>query len=50
MAGVFRSLLSALKPDSATQLDTLVESLEGVSSSEIIAALFELDTPYIAIL
>ena len=43
MAGVFRSVLSALKPDSATQLDTLVESLEGVSSSEIIAALFELE-------
>ena len=43
MAPVFRSVLAALKPDSATQLDTLVESLEGISSSEIIAALFELE-------
>jgi DNA processing protein len=43
MAPVFRALLDALKPDSATQLDTLVESLEGVSSSEIIAGLFELE-------
>lgn len=43
MAPVFRALLQALKPDSATQLDTLVESLEGISSSEIIAGLFELE-------
>jgi DNA processing protein len=43
MAPVFRAILSALKPDSGTQLDTLVESLEGISSSEIIAALFELE-------
>lgn len=43
MALVFRAILNALKPDSGTQLDTLVESLEGVSSSEIIAALFELE-------
>ena len=43
MAPVFRAILSALKPDSATQLDTLVESLEGISSSEIIAGLFELE-------
>ena len=43
MAPVFRAVLNALKPDSAIQLDTLVESLEGISSSEIIAALFELE-------
>lgn len=43
MAGVFRSVLSALKPDTATQLDTLIDSLEAISSSEIIAALFELE-------
>ncbi len=43
MAPVFRAILIALKPDSATQLDTLVESLEGISSSEIIAGLFELE-------
>lgn len=43
MAPVFRSILNALKPDAAIQLDTLVESLEGISSSEIIAGLFELE-------
>jgi len=43
MAPVFRAILNALKPDSGTQLDTLIESLEGVSSSEIIAGLFELE-------
>ena len=43
MAGVFRSILAVLKPDSATQLDTLIDLLEGISSSEIIASLFELE-------
>ena len=35
--------MEKLKIDAATQLDTLVESLEDVSTSEIIAALFELE-------
>lgn len=38
-----RELLQRLKPDTATHLDTLVEELESVSPSEIIAALFELE-------
>lgn len=38
-----RRLLQRLKPDDATHLDTLVEELEGISASEIIAALFELE-------
>lgn len=36
-------LLQRLRTDSATQLDTLVEELDDVSASEIIAALFELE-------
>jgi DNA processing protein len=38
-----RRLLEKLKVDAATHLDTLVETLEDVSASEIIAALFELE-------
>jgi len=36
-------ILRQLKPDSPTGLDNLIESMEGVSSSEVIAALFELE-------
>jgi DNA processing protein len=38
-----RRLLEKLKVDAATHLDTLVETLEDVSASEIMAALFELE-------
>ena len=38
-----RQLLEKLKPDASTNLDTLVESLEGFTPSELIAALFELE-------
>jgi DNA processing protein len=38
-----RKLLERLKVDSATHLDTLVDTLEDVTPSEIIAALFELE-------
>ena len=38
-----RQLLEKLKPDASTHLDTLVESLEGFTPSELIAALFELE-------
>jgi len=38
-----RRVLEKLKVDSATHLDSLVETLEDVSASEIIAALFELE-------
>jgi DNA processing protein len=37
------SILGILRPDAATGLDALMESAEGASSSEIIAALFELE-------
>ena len=40
---VVRRLLAALKPDAPVGLDRLVETLEGSSPSEIIAALFELE-------
>ena len=43
MAPVFRAVLEKLRHDQAVQLDDLVESLEGVSSSETIAVLFELE-------
>jgi len=36
-------ILKLLRPDSATGLDDLIERLEGVSPSEAIAALFELE-------
>jgi DNA processing protein len=38
-----RKLLSALQVDESKQLDDLIESFEGVSSSEVIAALFDLE-------
>jgi DNA processing protein len=38
-----RRVLEKLKIDSATHLDTLIETLEDVSPSEVIAALFELE-------
>ena len=38
-----RELLNRLQPDGATHLDQLLETLEPWSSSEIIAALFELE-------
>jgi len=38
-----RRLLERLKPDASTHLDTLVEALEGFTTSELIAALFELE-------
>ena len=40
---VARRVLAALKTDQATHLDTLVDTLEQASASEIIAALFELE-------
>ena len=43
MNGVARAVLGALKPDSPVALDHLVETIEGCSSSEIIAILFELE-------
>lgn len=36
-------ILELLRPDAPTGLDNLIESIEGSSSSEIIAALFELE-------
>jgi DNA processing protein len=38
-----RRVLERLKVDAATQLDTLVDSMEEASASEIMAALFELE-------
>jgi DNA processing protein len=43
VGGANRAVLAALKPDAPVPLDSLVESLEGHSPSEIIAALFELE-------
>ena len=43
MGQTCRAVLGNLKIDSAVQLDDLLESLEPYSSSEIIAALFELE-------
>jgi predicted Rossmann fold nucleotide-binding protein DprA/Smf involved in DNA uptake len=40
---VARAVLNALQPDVARKLDSLMESLEGVSPSEILTALFELE-------
>src|SRR5580658_10106291 len=40
---VARRVLATLKVDQATQLDLLVDTIEGTSPSEIIAALFELE-------
>ncbi len=38
-----REILRQLRPDAPMGLDNLIESMEGVSSSEVIAALFELE-------
>jgi DNA processing protein len=38
-----RAVLNALQPDVPRNLDNLIESLEGTSASEILAALFELE-------
>jgi DNA processing protein len=38
-----RKLLEMLKVDASTHLDFLIEQIEGVSPSEVIAALFELE-------
>lgn len=43
MSGVSLGILGLLRPDAATGLDHIVESVEGASSSEVIAALFELE-------
>lgn len=43
LAGVASKLLEILKVDSATHIDDLMALLEDVSSSEVIAALFELE-------
>ena len=43
MGTAARDILGRLRPDSPMGLDNLIESLEGVSSSEAIAALFELE-------
>jgi DNA processing protein len=43
MEGVARTVLKALQPDSAISLDHLMDTIEGCSSSEILAALFELE-------
>lgn len=43
LAKLARQVLSALRVDSPTHLDNLMEAFEGVSSSEVIAALFELE-------
>ena len=43
MQGVAQAVLRVLKPDAPVGLDQLVETVEGVSASEIIAVLFELE-------
>jgi DNA processing protein len=40
---ISRRLLEKLKPDASTHLDALVEDMEGFTTSELIAALFELE-------
>jgi DNA processing protein len=40
---ISRELMNRLKPDVPVQLDELIEAVETYSSSEIIAALFELE-------
>jgi DNA processing protein len=40
---ISRRILEKLKPDAGTHLDVLVESIEDLSASEIIASLFELE-------
>ena len=43
MGSTARDILQRVRPDAPTGLDNLIESLEGTSSSEAIAALFELE-------
>ena len=43
MSPVVRAVLASLKPDAATGLDDLIDTIPGASSSEIIAILFELE-------
>jgi DNA processing protein len=43
MNPVVRAVLGSLKPDAATGLDDLIDTIPGASSSEIIAILFELE-------
>jgi DNA processing protein len=43
MSSVARDILGRLRPDCPLGLDNLIESIEGVSSSEVLAALFELE-------
>ena len=42
-AKITQQVLSMLRPDTPVHLDVLVETIERVSSSELIAALFELE-------
>lgn len=41
--GLAKAVLRKLRPDSAIQLDQILEAIEGSSSTEIIAVLFELE-------
>ena len=43
MSEAGRAILVSLKPDAPVLLDHLVESLQPISASEIIATLFELE-------
>jgi len=43
VSGIARALLGKLQVDTPTQIDVLLENMEEYSSSEIIAALFELE-------
>ena len=43
MGSAARDILGLLRPDAPQGLDNLIESMEGVSSSEVLAALFELE-------
>jgi DNA processing protein len=43
MSGLARSILPLLDPDAAKGLDLLIDEVEEASTSEIIAALFELE-------
>ena len=43
MAPVARAVLRVVKTDAPVALDYLVETLEGITPSEIIAVLFELE-------
>ncbi len=43
MNGIAQAVLKALRPDTPVALDHLVDTLQGTSSSEVIAILFELE-------